>query len=695
MSLKHLHISFSIMAIFAILQLSAQAPIDSLTPSQPEPTEWAEGKLARPQLEIGTGVLSYFGDVGNLGGYGKSYDLNWGYNLSLKNRISKSFGLNLSALFGKVSSSEQFKAGNANFETQIRMGSLALEYNFDALLPETRNVTPYISLGISTFEFNPKGDLYDAGGNKYHFWDDGTIRQGVFVDSEAKSNANTVLVRDGVYETDLRETNDRTERYALRSFSVPVGAGVLLKLTESFTMRMGAEFHYTLTDNIDNINSENTTYTTSKKGHDYLLYSSVGLAYNLHYFSKNVPDGSDFKNMNLDGLEYEDEDSDGVADIIDLCPFTPSTVSVDMYGCPLDYDADGVADYVDNEPNSDRGAIVNSQGVTLSDADLEEMYLVYSDSIGNLQFKKSATYTASIERKNKTANRNKGYRVEIANTADLDNDEIAQILSIPDIKYDETPDGISYYIGNFENPIDALSRTAELSEIGIESTLVYNNFGDITEIDQAEIDLLTSIVNPSDLNPDQVVFRVQIGAYRQKLSKDVFSNVNELLVLQGNDGLTRYHSGSFATIKDAAAYKINLLLKGFEGAFVTAYRAGDRISLKDAGATVKTEENISTKEEASGSINSEFVKFTIQLGSFDGRVPADVLSKYMNLGNVRPLRGSNGATKYVYNKYETQKEATQGLTALKSKGFEDAFIVGDFNGQIISLSEAKKIKDEK
>lgn len=684
MSLKNLYILICLLAVFVLAQLKVNAQTDSLKSS----FEF----LPRPQLEIGTGVFSYFGDIGNLGGHGKNYNLNWAYNLGLNNPISNSFNLNLFVLYGKVGASEQFTAGNANFETEIKMGGLSLEYNFNALLPKTRNVTPYVSLGITTFEFNPKGDLYDAQGNEYHYWDDGTIRRGI--NSPLKENASDLLIRDYNYETDLRERNDQSERYDLRALSVPISAGAMLKLTDNFTMRMGATFHFALSDNIDNINSENTTYTSSKKGNDYLMYSSLALAYNLQHIAKNKSQKSSLDPTDMNGIEFEDEDGDGVADIVDLCPFTPSTVSVDSYGCPLDYDKDGVPDYLDQEPNSAPNAFVDANGVTLTDEDIENMYLVYSDSIGNLQFEKSATYTADIKLRNKKANNNNGYRVVIGNSASMSSDQISRMLSISDLKSEESASGIYYYIGNFDNPIEALSRKEEINELGIESHLVYNKAGKIENVDKADVDILKPVVNPSDLDPNQIVFRVQIGAYRSKLSKDVFSDVPELLVIEGNDGLTRYMAGSFPTIQDAAEYKIDLLLKGFEGAFVTSYRAGKRITLKEAGATVNSEEDIVSKEEASGSINSDFVDFTIQLGSFDGRVPAEVLSDYMSLGNVRPLRGSNGTTKYVYSKFETQKEAIDALRTLNEKGFGDAFVVGEFNGQIIPAAEAKKLKGQ-
>jgi outer membrane protein OmpA-like peptidoglycan-associated protein len=53
------------------------------------------------------------------------------------------------------------------------------------------------------------------------------------------------------------------------------------------------------------------------------------------------------------GLEFDfgktkDADMDGVSDKKDKCPNTPTGVSVDEKGCPIDTDGDGVADYMDD-----------------------------------------------------------------------------------------------------------------------------------------------------------------------------------------------------------------------------------------------------------------------------------------------------------------------------------------------------------
>ena len=46
----------------------------------------------------------------------------------------------------------------------------------------------------------------------------------------------------------------------------------------------------------------------------------------------------------------KDADKDGVFDLFDACPNTPTNVRVDEVGCPLDEDGDGIPDYMDECP---------------------------------------------------------------------------------------------------------------------------------------------------------------------------------------------------------------------------------------------------------------------------------------------------------------------------------------------------------
>lgn len=685
---KNLYIALCTLALWPGTQISAQSPTDSVNTDPGIHAKATETHLYRPQIQAGIGALSYFGDVGNLDGTGRVTTPNWGYSLAVKNRISNSFGLDIFAMFGKVSSQEQLDMRDANFESSITMGGLSVNYNFDALLPKERTITPYISLGISTFEFNPKGDKYDANGNQYHFWDDGTIRNAP--QSEAKSNDANIMQRDDVYETDLREANsDSYERYPLRALSIPIGAGADIKVTESFSISMGSTFHYTFTDNLDNLNSEDNVWTNTKKGNDLLLFTSVGIAYDLNY-RKKTTSPSGLRNNDFPELEYEDEDNDGIADMIDLCPFTPASAEIDMYGCPVDKDKDGVPDYADLEPQSAPGAAVNSDGVTLTEEELENMYLAYMDSTGNLHVDKSQFYTANIKGL-KHSKRDKGFRIEFNDTDEMSASEIAKLLSIADIKAEMTRAGTVYYLGEYKTMAAAVARQIATNESGIASKIAYYEYGEKQHLPEEVTQLLAKSVDAVELDKTAVIFRVQIGAYRYKLSENIFADVPNLFVIEGDDGLTRYVSGSFTNIKDAAEHKINLLLDGYEGSFVTAYQNGKRITLRAAGATVTGKENINSSAE-SGHINKKFVKFTVQVGSFNGRVPADILSDYMTLGNIRPMRESNGSTKYVYGSFETLSEANAARNSILTQGFEDAFVVGEFNGQVITAEEAEKIK---
>jgi hypothetical protein len=649
-----------------------------------------DGKLPRPQLELGAGALTYFGDIGHLNGVGQTAQLNWGYHVALHNPISNAFGLDIFAQFGRMTYGERLRGADANFSTELRLGGIALTYNFDHFLPKKRNITPYLSMGITTFEFNSKADMYDQNGNQYHYWDDGSIRN--LPQNHRDADEAILLTRDYSYETDLRAANGKERTQSLRSVSFPLGAGANIHVNDKFNLRLGAEYHFTLTDDIDGVayNEGN-----GRSGNDRFLYTSLGISYNLQVKDKNTPkELKDYAGEDLLALEYNDEDGDGVADMIDLCPFTPDGVQVDLYGCPLDTDKDGVADHLDKEPNSAPGAFVNFDGVTLTDEEIEALYQAYLGNPGTHNFDRSKTSTADVQRNHlKIGSRSKGYRVEITNTSAMSNVEIAALLSVPGLKAEKSDTGNKYYIGDFDKMEDAMQSVLQLDKENIKTKLVYYKYGEISEVSLSKMEAaaLGQIIEYEN-NTDEVTFRVQIGAFKQALSENIFKEVPGLITIEGNDGLIRYLSGSFNTIQAAAEHKVNLLLKGYEGAFVTAYKGGKRITLKEAGANVQKKEDI-TGSAPTGGINSDFVKYTIQLGSYTGRVPAEVLSEYMSLGNVRPMRSESGVTRYMYGSFNDIKDVNESMALLSEKGYVETVLMGEFNGQLISAEEAMKIKN--
>lgn len=100
------------------------------------------------------------------------------------------------------------------------------------------------------------------------------------------------------------------------------GAGINIRLTPMIMFNVQETFLFTNNDARDGALAGKD---------DQFLYHMAGLTFNLG--------------------NSKDTDNDGVSDQRDNCPDTPSGVSVDKNGCPLDKDNDGTADYMDACPD--------------------------------------------------------------------------------------------------------------------------------------------------------------------------------------------------------------------------------------------------------------------------------------------------------------------------------------------------------
>jgi len=135
------------------------------------------GFIFKPTIGLGTGLFSYYGDI---------YDHHFqnpsvsriAYELSVSQYFTDYLQFNFYVLFGRLGANERMTTNgrNLNFESQIRAGGVNLTYNFGNFLPKDRWASPYVSVGIESFEFLSKTDLYDGKSNKYYYWSDGTIR---------------------------------------------------------------------------------------------------------------------------------------------------------------------------------------------------------------------------------------------------------------------------------------------------------------------------------------------------------------------------------------------------------------------------------------------------------------------------------------------------------------------------------------
>ncbi len=655
-----------------------------------EEEEEASGFQIKPTIGLGVGVLGFSGDIGDQHSDFNPLLSRVAYELRASSPINNYLEAGFYVIQGKVGANERSSTRNLNFESKISTGGIQLKYNFDHFLKRDREIEPYVTIGIESMEFLSKTDLFDANGNRYFYWSDGTIRN---IDENAPNAfAAATIERDYVYESDIRELDlDGFGSYSERTFAIPIGAGIQTNFEGGFDLRFGASVHYAFSDLIDGVSDQSVEGRTGDSKNDFLIFTSFTIGYEINTSGRKRSGVEDFWNPDMLALlaQSEDEDGDGVADVIDDSPFTPEGVAVDERGVPLDGDGDFVFDYVDQQLDTDSATSVHPTGIGMTDEDHLLAYQIFVDSTGQFASKahsfaiSSGTATPG-ERKNQ-----RKFVVQVGSEFEgIAPGMVDRILGLPDVRSVEIGDTTYLVVGGFNDLPDAIRRQMELEEQGITSQVKEETGTGLVNVDREIQALLPLDAGPRTDNSMHII-RVQLGAFRYPLSKDIFEDVKDLVVLTGEDGLTRYYSGNFLELKDAADFKVKKLLEGFEGAFLVAFKEGKRVSLSDVGAVLMTEESLENSSEPT-LIDKSRISYRIQVGLFEDEVPADIMELYIDLGEVKAVRGKN-SVKYLHGKFTTREEADAQLLKVRSLGLPEAFVIGDFNGTLITGEEADNL----
>ncbi|MCI5056288.1 MAG: hypothetical protein MRY83_09275 [Flavobacteriales bacterium] len=472
-----------------------------------DPEENKNALIFKPSIGIGTGMFTFFGDITKDQKSNTATLSRVGFNLNISQEITPFLDGGFHFLKGKVGANERSGNRNINFESDISMWGINVSYNFDHFLRKNRDIEPFVTAGIESFEFLSKTDLFDRNDNFYHYWSDGTIRS---IDESSPSAAEAVrLQRDFTYETDIRESNlDNFGWYPEKAISFPIGVGVNLYLMRQFSFMIGTNLHLTTTDFVDGITDESIGSRKGDKGNDKFLYSYVSLNYRIKYgFGSEeglLPDLDD------DDLLAFDEDLDGVIDFIDECQGTPEGVEVDQKGCPIDTDKDGIPDYMDLNPFTyDTAVVVNDQVIDMKA--IEEWYERWNDSTGSAAVSGRTTDTVFAKHfSDETLGGTRGDRfmVRIGEfSGGLPSDVAAELLSIPDVNTWEEG-GITYItVGNYDNVPDALKRQLQLAEEGFKAASIVKPNNDRTLDEVSDKELKGISFEPTELNDpvDEVV----------------------------------------------------------------------------------------------------------------------------------------------------------------------------------------------
>ena len=108
--------------------------------------------------------------------------------------------------------------------------------------------------------------------------------------------------------------------------------------------------------------------------------------------------------------------------------------------------------------------------------------------------------------------------------------------------------------------------------------MCFTSFGAIAQ-NQDNFESLISILQ--DKNSREIIYSVQLGAFKKQHEEGHFDNVEQLFSHSYDDGFTRFFSKLFRSLDDAVAYRNSIRLKGYADAFVLGLDGGfDRILLE-------------------------------------------------------------------------------------------------------------------
>ena len=327
-----------------------------------------ENPVYKPVISFSYGVLNFRGDVQN--SLVSPVVGNTAVAVNIATFVDKKhyFIGNFSYLLGSISGNSYAYndlSQNLNFRSSVSSIGANVEYRFGHFIDKDALIRPYMSLGLGVLSFSAKGDLVNASGQTYYYWSDGSI-----MDAPESLPAGALpLYRDFDYETDLRlrEQEDfGLGDYSQKALVLPLALGGHFRISSRAFFSLGVSYNYALSDMLDNVAHEGTSIQ-GKKGNDSFIFSHLSLHFDLFSDPTTRTVELLYADVEFDPLLFDDEDGDFILDVTDRCPGTPYGVAVDSLGCPLDMDGDGVPDYLDQEPDTERDAWVDDDGVKISE----------------------------------------------------------------------------------------------------------------------------------------------------------------------------------------------------------------------------------------------------------------------------------------------------------------------------------------
>jgi len=435
-------------------------------------------------FSVGAGVTRFMGDVqdasekANVHLFGNRA----AYDVSVGVALSKSFVLNVNGIYGKLSGNENTFKSHRNFENQFILAGVNTEYNFGGLWKKRIPVlNPFITAGAyySNY-FDISSDMLHEQYGEYQYWSNGKLMDRPETSDHQLNQEAEPISRDYDYETSLIAG-------AVHSFTAAAGFGVDLHLSRAISLRLMSRYFFAVTDKVDGHDTNDATGLR-----DGFFFNQASLVFNTAAFSKKNQAEPIYKYLfdftQLESIEQEDRDGDGVLDLNDKCAATPAGIEVDKNGCPIDQDEDGIADYRDVNTNTLKGEIVTTDG-DLVDYELIEDRWVNAEGARIIEWDKKYP--------NPRFQKEENYSVSFSVAKGEEIDEEALLKKYPKLTKKELSDSlIVFNMGTyekFENAQEATLRTH--SQFSHNVVVVNSAHIDRVAADLAGVTLPDSIAN--------------------------------------------------------------------------------------------------------------------------------------------------------------------------------------------------------
>jgi cell division protein FtsN len=297
------------------------------------------------------------------------------------------------------------------------------------------------------------------------------------------------------------------------------------------------------------------------------------------------------------------------------------------------------------------------------------------------------------------------YKVYLGTHPDsLPPDLIEKFLTVDDITSKKNSEGLNdYTAGSYKLKEEAEKRREELVAKGITEAKVqaYDKDGNI--VDESTVSSSSSPVATTrepakstvpEGNPNEVTYRIQLGAFSSTVSPDEFKDVGETYTEPGPNGLTRYITGNFKSYGEAATFRDEIKARRTDGAYVTAfvvaYKGKERVNLSEVIPSMQMiEKNRQVITQSLQKAEDETVTFKIQIGVFKNDVPSDHMGIFLTLRKVERETTADGLTRYTAGgAFNDLKSAEAYKEEIASKGINDAFVIAYIGKKQVSVAEA-------